>query len=273
MRTTLGVSTAPDMGTALALQWATFSRSATARVATALAVLAAPVFGIGMVALARSGAITGTSAAKFEPFVEGAFGDAVGALVGQILTVVMVLAAGFAVAWLFGREFADRTYGSLFALPVSRAQLGWAKVMVAAAWAVACVTFAVALTTLGLAIAATAGLEGAAVTGELLVVLARDGVAGVLMGLLGLPFGWVAVRSRGYIGALGGIIAVVAASQILASLGLGRWVPYVAPALWAGAGGDEAATSVGVPQLLWALAFAGLGAWAAVRAFAGKGRF
>ncbi|WP_291380298.1 ABC transporter permease [Demequina sp.] len=256
------------MTTAIALQWAMFSRSATARVVTALAVLATPLFGIGAVALARSKTITGASAAKFEPFVEGAFGDAVGAVDGQILTVVMMLTAGFAVAWLFGREFADRTYGTLFALPVSRTQLAWAKVTVASSWVVACVTAAIALTMVGLAITQAAGTQGAGLTGSLVVVLLRVGAAGLIMGLLGLPFGWVAVRFRGYIGALGAIIGVVAVSQILASVGLGQWVPYVAPALWAGAGGEEASSSIGAAHLLWALAFAALGAWAAVRAFA-----
>jgi ABC-type transport system involved in multi-copper enzyme maturation permease subunit len=256
------------MKTAIALQWAMFSRSATARVVTALAVFATPLFGIGAVALARSGTITGASGARFEPFAEGAFGDAVGAMAGQILTVVMMLTAGFAVAWLFGREFADRTYGTLFALPVSRTNLAWAKVIVASIWVLACVAVAIGLTMGGLLVVHATGTPGAELTGPLAVVLLRVGAAGLLMGLLGLPFGWVAVRFRGYIGALGAIIGVVAVSQILASVGLGHWVPYVAPALWAGAGGAEASSSIGAPHLLWALAFAALGAWAAVRAFA-----
>jgi ABC-type transport system involved in multi-copper enzyme maturation permease subunit len=256
------------MRTAIALQWAMFSRSATARVVTALAVFATPLFGIGAVALARSGTITGASAAKFEPFAEGAFGNAVGSIAGQVLTVVMMLSAGFAVAWLFGREFADRTYGTLFALPVSRTQLAWAKVAVTSGWVTVCVTLATALTMAGLVIMDATGTEGAALTAPLALVLLRVGAAGLIMGLLGLPFGWVAVRFRGYIGALGAIIGTVAVSQIVASVGLGHWAPYVAPALWAGAGGEDASASIGVAHLLWALAFAAFGAWAAVRAFA-----
>lgn len=252
------------MSTALALTWATFSRSLTARIATALVVLAAPLFAIGGVALARSGAVTGPSAVKFEPFAVGTFGGASSLLLGQILTVVMVLAAGFGAAWLFGREWADRTIGSLFSLPVSRTSIARAKVAVTAAWVIACVTVAVGTATIAIAVADSSQLDASTWR-----TLGVDWIAGTMMGLLGIPFGWVAIVTRGYLGALGGIIGVTAVSQILAGLGMGRWVPYVAPAVWAGAGGDDASASIGVVHLTWALAFAGLGAWAAVRAFAG----
>ncbi len=251
------------MNTALALTWATFSRSATARITTALVVVVAPVAAIGMVALARSGAVTGPSAAKFEPFAVGTYAEASSLLIGQILTVVMVLAAGFTVAWLFGREWADKTIGSLFSLPVSRTRIALAKVALAGAWVVACVTAAIGVTAAGIVVAGADTLDDGAWR-----ALGLDWVAGVLMGLLGIPFGWLAVVTRGYLGALGGIIGVTSVSQILASLGVGRWVPYVAPAVWAGAGGDDASSGIGAPHLLWALAFAALGAWAAVRAFA-----
>lgn len=252
------------MNTALALTWATFSRSLTARIATALVAVIAPAFAIGGVALARSGAITGPSAVKFAPFATGTFAEASSLLLGQILTVVMVLAAGFVAAWLFGREWADKTIGSLFSLPVSRTAVAWAKVGIASAWVLTCVTFAVGASTVAVAAADASHLDASAWR-----ALGLDWAAGTMMGLLGIPFGWLAIVTRGYLGALGGIIGVTAVSQILAGLGVGRWVPYVAPALWAGAGGDQASAGIGVVHLAWALAFAGLGAWAAVRAFAG----
>ncbi len=250
------------MRTALALAFATFTRSVTARVCTALAVLATPVFATAMVWLSRSGLVTGPSAVKFEPLADGPAAVAAATLSGQILTVVMVLATGFAAAWLFGREWADGTFGGLFALPVNRSTVATAKMVVLAAWVLACTVLAVALTALGIALA------HGPLTGDALTTLLRAAVAAALMGALGLPFGWVAVRFRGYLGAVGGIIAVTAVSQILAGVGLGRWVPYVAPALWAGSGGADAARTVGALQLGWGLVFAGLGAAAAVHAFA-----
>ncbi len=251
------------MRPALDLAAATFARSLTARVCTALAVLAPPVFATGMVVLARTGLVAGPSAVKFEPLAQGPAGAAVATLAGQIVTVVMVLATGFAVAWTFGREWADGTLGGLFALPVSRATIATAKVAVITAWVLAVATAAVALTALGVL------AVGGPMTTEVASVLAVDWAGALLMGALGLPFGWVAVRFRGYLGAVGGIIAVTAVSQIVAGVGLGRWVPYVAPALWVGAGGTEAAATVGPLQLAWAVAFAALGAALSVRAFAG----
>jgi len=251
------------MTTALALTWATFSRSLTARIATALVAVFAPAFAIGGVALARSGAITGPSAVKFAPFATGTFAEASSLLLGQILTVVMVLAAGFVAAWLFGREWADKTIGSLFSLPVSRTAIAWAKVSITSAWVIACVTFAVGAAALAVATADASHLDVATWRS-----LGLDWAAATMMGLLGIPFGWLAVVTRGYLGALGGIIGITAVSQILASVGVGRWVPYVAPAVWAGAGGDQASSDIGAAHLLWALAFAVLGAWAAVSAFA-----
>lgn len=252
------------MNTALALTWATFSRSVTARIATALVAVVVPALAIGGVALARSGAVTGPSSAKFAPFASGTFAGASSLLLGQILTVVMVLAAGFAAAWLFGREWADKTIGSLFSLPVSRTMIAWAKVAIASVWVLASVTCAVGAAALTIAAADSSHLDASAWRS-----LCLDWTAGVLMGLLGVPFGWLAVVTRGYLGALGGIIGVTAVSQILAGIGVGRWVPYVAPAVWAGAGGDVASSGIGSVHLLWAVVFAVLGAWAAVRAFAG----
>ena len=250
------------MRAALALQWATFARSTTAPIATLLIVLIPPLVGLGMVALVRSDVPLGPSVAKFEPYLEGPFGEAVAGLAGQIIAVVALIAGGFAVAWLFGREWADRSIGALFSLPTSRLAIAGAKLLVIGVWLAACVTAAMLLTVAGVAVVAPEGLTSAAVD-----VFLRDWVAGLSMGALALPFAWMAVRFRGYLGAAAAIIAVTAISQVLATLGLGAWVPYVAPVLWVGAGGAEAAAGVGAVQLVWALAFAAAGVWLSARAF------
>ena len=251
------------MTTALALTWATFSRSLTSRIATALVALFVPAFALGGVVLARSGAVTGPSAAKFAPFAVGTIAEASSLLLGQILTVVMVVATGFVASWLFGREWADKTIGSLFSLPVSRAAIAWAKVAISVVWVLACITMAVGGAAVAIAVADASHLDAATWR-----ALGLDWTAGALTGLLGIPFGWVAVVTRGYLGALGTIIGVTAVSQILAGVGVGPWVPYIAPVLWAGAGGEEASAGIRAVHLLSAVAFAALGIWATVRAFA-----
>ena len=64
--------------------------------------------------------------------------DWAGLLAGaaQVVSVASLLACGVVVAWLFGREFADGTIVGLFALPVGRAPIAVAKLLVFLAWAV-----------------------------------------------------------------------------------------------------------------------------------------
>ncbi|WP_062518336.1 ABC transporter permease [Demequina gelatinilytica] len=251
------------MRTALDLQVATFSRSLTARLATVLLTAFPPLMSVGMVALARTADAAGPSAAKLAPYRDGPFGETVAGLAGQVVAVVALIGVGFAVAWLVGREWADGTIGSLFALPVSRAQIARAKLLVIAAWAATCLTLAMALTA-----AALAAVDRGSFTGAVAAQLVRVWAAGLMMATLALGFAWVAVRSRGYLGAAGAIIAVTAASQILAMIGVGAWVPFIAPAMWAGAGGPEEASAIGPGSLVLAVAFAAFTAWASVRAFA-----
>lgn len=251
------------MKTALALQWAQFSRSLTARIASALLILLPPLLSVGLVVLARSGMVAGPSMAKFEEYATGPFDVAVAAIAGLIVSVISLIAVGFAVAWMFGREWVDRSLGSLFSLPVRRATIGYAKLMIIAAWAAAGVTLALLITLVAAAIAVPQGFATTTATS-----LFRAWVAGLLMAALALPFAWMAVRFRGYLGATGAIIGATVISQVLASVGVGEWVPYAAPALWAGAGGGEVAAGIGPVHLVWVMVFAVAGAWLSVRSFA-----
>ena len=116
-----------SMKTALAFEALKFRRARIARLATVLAVIAIPGFSLGMVAIARGGLVTGPSAVEFAPLLEGTVAEAQMALAGRILTVGMVLATGILTAWLYGREWADHTIAGLFALPVSRRNIGFAR--------------------------------------------------------------------------------------------------------------------------------------------------
>jgi hypothetical protein len=250
------------MRTAAAVEFFKFRRSLTAKVVTVMVVVASPCFALGMVTLARSGAIAGPSASKFAPALEGTVNGAHLLLAGQILTVVMVLSVGFASVWIFGREFVDRTVSGLYALPTSRVTMGWAKVAVIATWTVIAVTIAVAVVMAGSWI-----IDPGGVTAEILTAAVRAWAAGTLMGLLGIPFGYIAVVTRGYLGGVGAIIAAAAVGQILGSVGVGAWVPYVAPAMWVGAGGAEIAAQITGAHLAVAVLAGVAGAAATALAF------
>lgn len=254
------------MRAALELQLAQFSRALTTRVATAVIVMAPLLFALGFVALARSGAVGGANAAQFAAYAEGSFASAAAQLAGQMMCVWTLIAAGFVISWSIGREWSDGTYGSLFALPVTRTTIAWAKVAVTAGWCAVAVTLASALVATGIAVVDGEHLDAAVAT-----QLVRVWAAGLIMVALALPFGAVAALFRGYLGAVAAIIAATAASQILGTLGLGSWTPLVAPAVWAGAAGPEAAAAVGVASLLGALAAAAAGVAALVWVF-GRGR-
>ncbi len=250
------------MKTALAIEWLKFRRATISRAATVLAGGLTPLMAVGLVSLARSDLLNGPSKDKFAIALIGTVGEAHLALEIQILAVVMMLAGGLLSAWLFGREFVDGTIGSLFALPVSKREIALAKSVIVAAWSLAVAALATAVTLL-----ASWAVSPGTMTGGVARQAAVVFCAGAITGLLGLPFGLVAILGRGFLSAFTALIIVTAISQMLASIGWGYWVPYVAPALWAGAGGADAAAGVGPEHLAVAVAFALLGGAATIAAF------
>jgi ABC-2 type transport system permease protein len=250
------------MSAAFAIEWLKFRRSTIVLAATVLAGVGSPAMALGIVSLARSKQLTGPAQAKFAIALAGTEWEAHFALEAQILAVIMMLGGGLIVAWLYGREFVDGTFASLFALPISRTAIGLAKALLAASWSLATALLATLLTLGGSALVSSSPMDAA--------VLENAGSVfggGAIMGLLGLPFGLVAVWTRGYFGAFAALLMATAASQIVASLGWGHWVPFVAPALWAGAGGPDVAATVRPIHLAVAVGFALTAALATVAWF------
>ena len=146
----------------------------------------------------------------------------------QILAAGGFGACGILIAWLYGREFTEGTIASLFGLPVKRASLAVGKLLVFLTWAI---TMALALTlTVGL-IGASAGLMSSDPdnTSQLL----RIPLLTVLTAMLAVPAGWVASVARSVLAGIAATIVLLIAAQVSAILGVGAWVPFIAPALWA----------------------------------------
>jgi ABC-2 type transport system permease protein len=78
-------------------------------------------------------------------------------LLGQAVAVGGAILFAFLTAWVFGREFADRTIRGILAIPTPRRTIIAAKSIVIAAWALAISTWVLAL---GLVIGALVGLPG-----------------------------------------------------------------------------------------------------------------
>ena len=154
-------------------------------------------------------------------------------LLGQAVTVGGAILFAFLTAWVFGREFADRTIRGLLAIPTPRRTIVLAKAIVVATVALAISAWVLIL---AVAIGAAVGLP------EWSLANAADAIGAIALGVIltialqgGTAF--FAGVGRGYIAPLAWAVATIVASQILAVLGWGAWFPWSVPAIVAGAGG------------------------------------
>ncbi|GAB3174986.1 hypothetical protein GCM10027059_48030 [Myceligenerans halotolerans] len=243
-------------------EWLLCSRSTIVRLATVLLLLVIPAMSVGAVALARADTATTITTAKFAPYAVGPLAETHVLVAAQILSVALLMAGGFAMSWTFGQEIATGLAGARTGMATSRGSVALAKVLVHLTWLAGCVVAVV-----GLTLAASALV--CAVTDEPFDDGAwnRAGLAltaGLLSAGLTIPFGWVASLTRSPLGTIGVLIGVVMVAQIATALGAGPWFPYAATSLWTEMGGAEAASDVGLPQLLLAAAIAPAGAVAVV---------
>ena len=179
----------------------------------------------------------------------------------QAVTIGGAILFAFLFAWLFGREFADRTVRDLVASPTSRSAIVIAKVAVGSVWSAAFVAWALMLTlVIGLAIDALVGLPGW--SGDVVLRgLAGAAAAAVMTIALQSFTAFFAGVGRGYIPGLAWAVLAIFFAQILAALGWGAWFPWSVPALVSGAAGPDAeAVSAGGVAIVVITALLGLAA-------------
>ena len=181
-------------------------------------------------------------------------------LLGQAVAVGGAVLFAFLTAWVFGREFADKTVRGLLANPTSRTTIVIAKATVVAICAGLTTAWVVGLgLTIGILvdIPGWSGSDGPATIGAI-----------ILAAVLGIALqSWAAFFAsvgRGYIAPLAWTVSMVATAQVLTVLGWGAWFPWAVPALLAGAGGTavEPVTPGGLVVLI-GVAIAGVLATAA----------
>ncbi|WP_407320406.1 hypothetical protein UQW22_08125 [Isoptericola halotolerans] len=236
------------LGTALRVETLAWRRSAVQRITTPLLVLLVPLAAVGLVALARSGAVVGAGAAKLADYADGPLSATHLAVAGQVLSVGLLMAGGFAYAAAFGQPLSDGRAGAMFGLATPRSTIALARCLVVLGWAAACVVLAVGLT--AAASTAAAALSGEPFTAAAWASAGRALLAGLLAACLAPPFAAVATATRSPLGTVGALIGIVAATQMIVLVGGGAWFPYAVPSLWTGTGGPEAAASV-TPVALW----------------------
>ncbi|PJJ72898.1 ABC-2 type transport system permease protein [Diaminobutyricimonas aerilata] len=162
----------------------------------------------------------------------GALGDLEGwsrllAVVAQITAAASVLAFGVALAWIFGREFTEGTITGMFALPVPRSLFAVAKLVCFVVWAVVAALLLVAGTVaVGIAFGyGSPGDEWPAVGRQLAMTF--------LSALLVTPVAWVTTVTRSLLAGVASTIAIIVIAQVSVIAGIGGWMPFAAPALWA----------------------------------------
>jgi ABC-2 type transport system permease protein len=244
---------------ALAVEHLKLRRSMVVVVTTVFVVVFIPLLCVGFVAIAKRGG-AGAAALKAQAMVVGEGWEAYIGVLGQMVSVAMFIGPGMVVTWAFGREHSDRTFPSLFALPVSRRSIAAAKLVVLAGWGLALVVLLLLGSVVAGLLAGVGPLDGV----DLIPRLARLGLAGFLTALLALTIGFVASIGRGYLPALGAMILLTVMAQIAVLLGTGGWFPYATPGLYALAGADGI-PEVSALQLLLVPVTVGIVAWLTVR--------
>jgi ABC-2 type transport system permease protein len=175
-------------------------------------------------------------------------------MVAQAIAIGGAVLFAFLTAWLFGREFVDRTIRGLLATPTARASIVVAKLLVLALWSAAITAWVLILAlAVGVAVDIPSG-SGSATAAWLVGTVAA---AILTIGLQTVTAFW-ASAGRGYLPPLGWAVATIAMAQILAVLGWGAVFPWSVPALLAGAGGEDAG-GVGLIGLAMVVAVTAIG--------------
>ncbi len=156
---------------------------------------------------------------------------------------------GFLTAWVFGREFSDRTAKELLALPTSRGTILAAKFVLLAVW-----TQGLALWIFGLGLVIGLAVDIPGGSTNMAAVSFGYFMSIAFMNYLLMP--WVAYTAslgRGYLPPMAWIVFTLASAQLLVVMGWGEWFPWAIPALVAEMAGPKGG-SIGVHSLIMVFA-------------------
>ena len=216
-------------------------RSRVMMTTTVILLLAPPLLASAFAAAAgRSG--TDPLTLKARALLPGPGWEGYVSALGQVFATAGLLGMGIGVAWCFGREYADRTIGSLYASATPRSAVATAKLVLLSLWAL---VIATALGPTAVLIGLTTGLgppDPAALS-----ALGRVVVLAMFTGVLALIVAIFASLGRGYLPAFGGLIGLIIAAQVAVLAGIGPWFPLSSPALWAA--NDPGLPSVTIARL------------------------
>jgi ABC-2 type transport system permease protein len=153
-----------------------------------------------------------------------------GAAIGSAMLYAIIT------AWVFGREFSDRTAKDLLALPVPRVAFVIAKLVVLGVWIMLLTLW---IAGLGLAVGAAVDIPGGSAELNWTSFQTLLGIG--LLNFLLMPFVALAASAgRGYLPPVGWAFLTTVFAQISVVLGWGDWFPWAVPALFSGMAGPRA---------------------------------
>lgn len=151
----------------------------------------------------------------------------------QAISIGGMFLFGFVVSWIFGREYSDRTFKDLIALPVPRSTVVWSKFAATALW---CILLMLLIILFGLLIGfciAIPGWSPEIAAHGLLILL----VSGILTILISFPAAFFASAGGGYMAPMAFVVLTIILAQVVGVLGWGAYFPWAVPALYTGAAG------------------------------------
>jgi ABC-2 type transport system permease protein len=139
-----------------------------------------------------------------------------------------IILFGLIAAWVFGREYSDRTVKDLLALPTSRSAIVLSKCIVIAVWSAALTVITCLVT---LFIGAMLGLppESPQVFWQSGITIT---VAACLTIALATPIAFSASAWHGYLPPIGVMMLAMGLAQLMNAAGWGEYFPWSVPALF-----------------------------------------
>ncbi|MHC1774937.1 MAG: ABC transporter permease [Lentimicrobium sp.] len=150
------------------------------------------------------------------------------ALLSQMIASIGLIGSGFVTAWVFSREYSDRTLKDILALPVPRSSIASAKLVVVMGWFL---LLALILYGVGVILGLLMHLPG---WSEQLFVqfTGRYLATSLLTLLLSSPVAFLSGYSRGIVAPLGFVILTMIAAQFAGLIGFGPYFPWAIPGLF-----------------------------------------
>ncbi len=144
-------------------------------------------------------------------------------------SIATMVISSFIAAWVFGREYIDKTLKDLLALPTSRDTIVMAKLILIAIWSF---VFSLVAPIIGIALGLLIKLPGWSVQ-PVIDMLSRWAVVSLLSVVLAFAVALSANIGKSYFPAIAFVIFMVFFAQIAQVLGWGAYFPWAVPGLYA----------------------------------------